>query len=51
MCCSSKREREAAKYEQLYPQWEKDDYHEDGSITDEQHKIENEIKKQNDSIL
>ena len=35
MCCSSKREREAAKYEKLYPKWEKDDYNEDGSVTDE----------------
>ena len=51
MCCSSKKEREAAKYEKMYPKWERDDFNSDGTKAKDQIEIEKDIKKENDVIL
>ena len=51
MCCSSKKEKEAAKYEILYPKWERDDFNSDGTKAQEQIQSEKEIREENDKIL
>jgi hypothetical protein len=51
MCCSSKKQKDAAKYEKLYPKWERDDFNSDGTKATYQVEQETEVKKENDAIL
>ena len=51
LCCSSRRDKNANMVLQDYPNWEKDDFNQDGSLSKEQINVEDEIKQNNYKIL